>query len=91
MKIAGWKLSSTSHSPLGPSAVWTKTVSGNVVARVLLGSALVAPTNPPTGTLLEGRLQREHARLAAEPTNAPAARHERTYLKAAAMGVCSCP
>jgi hypothetical protein len=75
MKIAGWKLSSTSHSPLGPSAGWTKTVSGNVVARCYSGSALVAPagTAPPSGTSSLRRLQREHAHLAAEPTNAPAA------------------
>ena len=46
MKIAGWTLSSTSHSPLGPSAVWTKTVSGNVVARVLLGVGTRGPNKP---------------------------------------------
>ena len=46
MKIAGWTLSSTSHSPLGPSAVWTKTVSGNVVARVLLGVGSRGPNKP---------------------------------------------
>jgi len=46
MKIAGWTLSSTSHSPLGPSAVWTKTVSGNVVARVLLGLGTRGPNEP---------------------------------------------
>jgi IMP dehydrogenase/GMP reductase len=31
MKIAGWTLSSNPATPLGPSAMWTKTVSGNVV------------------------------------------------------------
>jgi hypothetical protein len=46
MKIAGWTLSSTSHSRLGPSAVWTKTVSGNVVARVLLGVGSRGPNKP---------------------------------------------
>jgi hypothetical protein len=66
MKIAGWKLSSTSHSPLGPSAVWTKTVSGNVVARVLLGVGTRGPSRhspsfwdlvasaPPAGTRASG-------------------------------------
>ena len=66
MKIAGWKLSSTSHSPLGPSAVWTKTVSGNVVAQVLLGVGTRGPSRhspsfwdfvasaPPAGTRASG-------------------------------------
>ena len=65
-RLTGWTLSSTSHSPLGPSAVWTKTVSGNVGAPVLLGgSALVAPAGaallldfvasaPPAGTRASG-------------------------------------
>jgi hypothetical protein len=66
MKIAGWTLSSTSHSPLGPSAVWTKTVSGNVGARVLLGVGTRGPSRhspsfwdfvasaPPAGTRASG-------------------------------------
>jgi hypothetical protein len=44
MKIAGWKLISTSTKPLGPSVtplgpslVWTRTVSGDVVAQASLG------------------------------------------------------
>jgi hypothetical protein len=55
MKIAGWKLSATSHSPLGPSAGWTKTVSGNVVARVLLGVGTRGPNEPSYWDLVGGR------------------------------------
>lgn len=36
MKTAGWTLISTSTTPLGPSSVWTKTVSGSVVAQAQL-------------------------------------------------------
>jgi hypothetical protein len=44
MKIAGWKLISTPTTPLGPSAVWTKTVSGNVVAQALLAVGTRGPS-----------------------------------------------
>ena len=44
MKIAGWKLQSTSMSSLGPSAVWTKTVTGNVVAQALLAVGTRGPS-----------------------------------------------
>jgi hypothetical protein len=44
MKIAGWKLTSTSASPLGPSVVWTKAVSGNVVAQTMLAVGTRGPS-----------------------------------------------
>jgi len=46
MTNAGWTLKSTSMSPLGPSVVWTKTVSGNVVAQALLGVGTRGPRCP---------------------------------------------
>jgi len=66
MKIAGWKLTSTSASPLGPSVVWTKAVSGNVVARAILAVGTRGPSRsspsywdfvasaPPAGTRASG-------------------------------------
>jgi hypothetical protein len=66
MKIAGWRLTSTSTTPLGPSAVWTKTVSGNVVAQALLAVGTSGPNStgpsywdlgasaPPAGTRVSG-------------------------------------
>lgn len=53
MKIAGWKLISTSTkppgpsvTPLGPSVVWTKTVSGDVVVQASLGVGSRGPNTP---------------------------------------------
>lgn len=43
MKIAGWTLISTPSTPLGPSARWTKPVSGNVVAQALLAVGTRGP------------------------------------------------
>jgi hypothetical protein len=43
MGIAGWKLSSTSTTPLGPLLVWTKTVPGNVVAEATLSVGTRGP------------------------------------------------
>lgn len=43
MKIAGWTLRSNPATPLGPSAMWTKTVSGNVVAQALLAVGTRGP------------------------------------------------
>jgi hypothetical protein len=66
MKIAGWKLTSTSASPLGPSVVWTKAVSGNVVAQAMLAVGTRGPSRhspsfwdfvasaPPAGTRASG-------------------------------------
>lgn len=66
MKIAGWKLSSTSHSPLVPLVVWTKTAPGNVVAQATLGVGTRGPNRrspsfwaltgsaPPAGTRASG-------------------------------------
>jgi len=66
MKIAGWKLTSTSASPLGPSVVWTKAVSGNVVAQAMLAVGTRGPSRhspsywdfvasaPPMGTRASG-------------------------------------
>jgi hypothetical protein len=57
MKIAGWKLASTptknqgpSVTPLGPSAAWTRTVSGDVVAQASLG---VGSRGPNTASFWE--------------------------------------
>jgi hypothetical protein len=53
MKTAGWKLISTSTKPWGPlvrqpgaSAVWTKTVSGDVVVQASLGVGSRGPNTP---------------------------------------------
>ena len=46
MKIAGWKLTSTSASPLGPSVVWTKTVAGNAVAGTSLSVGTRGANSP---------------------------------------------
>jgi hypothetical protein len=66
MKVAGWKLKSTSASPLGPSVVWTKTVSDNVVAQAMLAVGTRGPSRhspsywdfvasaPPAGTRASG-------------------------------------
>jgi hypothetical protein len=66
MKIAGWKLTSTSASPLGPTVVWTKTVSGNVVAQAMLAVGTRGPSQhspsfwdfvasaPPAGRRVSG-------------------------------------
>ena len=66
MKIAGWKRTSTSASPLGPSVVWTKAVSGNVVAQAILAVGTRGPSRhspsywdfvasaPPAGTRASG-------------------------------------
>ena len=66
MKIAGWKLTSTSASPLGPSVVWTKAVSSNVVAQAMLAVGTRGPSRhspsfwdlvasaPPAGTRASG-------------------------------------
>jgi hypothetical protein len=66
MKIAGWKLRSTSASPLGPSVVWTKTVSGSVLAQAILAVGTRGPSRhspsfwdfvasaPPAGTRASG-------------------------------------
>jgi hypothetical protein len=40
---AGWTLISTPSTPLGPSARWTKPVSGNVVAQALLAVGTRGP------------------------------------------------
>jgi hypothetical protein len=66
MKIAGWKLTSTSASPLGPSVVWTKTVTGNAVAHAMLAVGTHGPSRhspsywdfvasaPPAGSRASG-------------------------------------
>jgi hypothetical protein len=66
MKIAGWKRTSTSASPLGPSIVWTKAVSGNVLAQAILAVGTRGPSRhspsywdfaasaPPAGTRASG-------------------------------------
>jgi hypothetical protein len=66
MRIAGWKLTSTSASPLGPSVVWTKTVSGSVLAHGTLSVGTRGPSRhspsfwdlvaaaPPAGTRASG-------------------------------------
>jgi hypothetical protein len=66
MKTAGWKLTSTSTSPLGPSVMWTKTVSGSVLAHATLSVGTRGPSRhspsfwdfvaaaPPAGTRASG-------------------------------------
>lgn len=66
MKIAGWKLTSTSASPLGPVVVWTKAVSGSVLAQAMLAVGTRGPSRhspsywdfvasaPPAGTRASG-------------------------------------
>jgi hypothetical protein len=63
---AGWTLISTPSTPLGPSARWTKPVSGNVVAQALLAVGTRGPSRhspsfwdfvasaPPAGTRASG-------------------------------------
>lgn len=43
MRGAGWKLVSTSATPLGPVVVWTKTAPGNVVAEATLSVGTRGP------------------------------------------------
>jgi len=43
MRIAGWKLISTSTTPLGSLVMWTKTVQGNVVAEAALSVGTRGP------------------------------------------------
>ena len=66
MKIAGWKLTSTSASQLGPLVVWTKIVSGSVLAHATLSVGTRGPSRhspsfwdfvaaaPPAGTRASG-------------------------------------
>jgi hypothetical protein len=66
MKIAGWKRTTTSTSPLGPSVIWTKAVSGSVVAHATLSVGTSGPSRhspsywdfaasaPPAGTRASG-------------------------------------
>ena len=66
MKIAGWTLISTPATPLGSSAMRTKTVSHNVVAQALLAVGTRGPSRhspsywdltafaPPAGTRVSG-------------------------------------
>jgi hypothetical protein len=46
MKIAGWRLISSAAIPRVPSAAWTKTASGNVVAQASLGLFSRGPDSP---------------------------------------------
>ena len=66
MKTAGWKLTTTSTSPLGPSVIWTKAVSGSVLAHATLSVGTRGPSRhspsfwdfvaaaPPAGTRASG-------------------------------------